>query len=94
MYALDISPKNIAAAARLATKHGYEKRIHLSVQSAERMSYPDGILDVVLGVDILHHIEIEAAIEAVAIVLRPSGVGIFCEYVEVKTHLRAEVKVV
>lgn len=83
VHAFDISPANIARARNLADKYGYEHRIDFSVQVAENLGYRDASFDVVLGVDILHHIEIEPSINEVRRVLRPGGVAIFREHIEV-----------
>lgn len=83
VHAFDISRNNIEVAHKLAVKYEYDKQIHLTVQAAEQLDYPSGFFDIVLGIDILHHINVERSIMEVARVLRPGGVAIFREHIEV-----------
>jgi SAM-dependent methyltransferase len=69
-------------AERLAAKYDLADRAHFSVQAAERLQYPDGEFDVIAGVDILHHVNIENAIRECLRVLKPGGHAIFLEPVE------------
>ena len=82
-YGFDICPGNIEHCQRLAEKYEFADRCHFSVQAAENLSYDDEAFDVVAGIDILHHIEIEPAIKEVHRVLKPGGRAIFREFVEV-----------
>jgi SAM-dependent methyltransferase len=47
--------------------------------NAERLPFPDGTFDVVFGCSILHHLEVEAALDEVRRVLRPGGRLVFSE---------------
>jgi ubiquinone/menaquinone biosynthesis C-methylase UbiE len=49
---------------------------------AEKLDYPDAHFDVVVGIDILHHVDIPRAIKEVRRVLKPGGVAIFKEPIE------------
>jgi SAM-dependent methyltransferase len=51
----------------------------VSVETAERLSYPEQRFDVIAGVDILHHVDVPAAIRECHRVLRSGGVAIFRE---------------
>jgi len=75
----DISEGNLEVARELAEKAGLIKQIHLSLQRAEKLDYPDGHFDVVAGIDILHHVEILSAIPETRRVLRDGGVAFFIE---------------
>ena len=47
-----------------------------------RLEYPDAYFDVIVGIDILHHVEIRQAILECMRTLKPGGVAIFKEPVE------------
>lgn len=79
----DISAENIAAAEKLAQKYNLQGSIQLSVQAAEHLNYPFGAFDLVVGFDILHHVEIGPSITEAMRVLRKGGVAIFREWIEV-----------
>src|SRR5436853_497024 len=50
---------------------------------AERLDYPSACFDVIVGIDILHHVQIRAAIEECLRVLKPGGFAVFKEPNEV-----------
>lgn len=80
----DISPKCVATAKQIVTAHGLSDRCHFSVQASERLEYPDNYFDVVVGIDILHHVEIGSSVAECLRVLKPGGgVALFREFVEV-----------
>ena len=82
VYGFDISRSNIAAANELAAAYHFTERTHFSVGQAERLEYPDAYFDVIVGIDILHHVEIRPAILECLRTLKPGGVAIFKEPVE------------
>jgi 2-polyprenyl-3-methyl-5-hydroxy-6-metoxy-1,4-benzoquinol methylase len=75
----DISPGNIEATRRRAAAYGVSERVRAQVAAAETLPYADGTFDVVVGVDILHHVDIPKAIAEVHRVLRRGGTAIFRE---------------
>jgi 2-polyprenyl-3-methyl-5-hydroxy-6-metoxy-1,4-benzoquinol methylase len=75
----DLSGANLQAARRLADRYGLGSRMHLSRQAAEGLAYADGAFDVVVGVDILHHVDIPRAIRECHRVLKPGGLAFFKE---------------
>lgn len=79
----DVSRGNITTARKLAAKYGLTERTRFSVQAAEHLAFPDEAFDVVAGVDILHHVNVDTAIRECLRVLKPGGHGIFLEPVEV-----------
>jgi 2-polyprenyl-3-methyl-5-hydroxy-6-metoxy-1,4-benzoquinol methylase len=79
----DISEGNIRTAEALAEKYGLSERTHFAVGAAERLEYPSAFFDVIVGIDILHHVDIPLAIPECMRVLKPGGVAIFKEPVEV-----------
>lgn len=78
----DISPGNIARAQALAEQYGLGDRTDFSVQAAEQLAYPSESFDVVVGLDVLHHVDIGAAIPECLRVLKPGGIAVFHEPVE------------
>jgi len=79
----DISPKSVEISRRLATANGFSGSTRFSVQAAEHLNYPDDSFDVVVGVDILHHVEVVPSVAELLRVLRPGGTALFREFVEV-----------
>lgn len=80
----DVSPGAIESAARLAADYHLSHHTHFSVQASEHLDYADGFFDVVVGIDILHHVEIVPSIAEALRVLKPGGVAYFKECVEVR----------
>ena len=78
----DISEGNLRAARALAERYGVADRMNFSIRTAERTTYPDESFDVVVGIDILHHVEVEAAVRECRRALKPGGIAIFREPVE------------
>jgi 2-polyprenyl-3-methyl-5-hydroxy-6-metoxy-1,4-benzoquinol methylase len=82
VFGFDISPANVETAGRLADQYGLSDRAHFQVGVAEQLDYPDRTFDIVVGIDILHHVEIRSAIAECFRVLKPGGLAIFKEPVE------------
>lgn len=76
----DISEANIAIAKALFRKHGMSGEF--SVENAESLPYADNCFDMVVGVDILHHVDIPRALKECYRVLKPGGKALFREPVE------------
>lgn len=79
VFGFDLSPSNISIAEGLAQKYGVAERSHFSVNTAESLDYEDEFFDVVVGVDILHHINIGQALTECSRVLKRGGLAIFHE---------------
>jgi len=82
VHGFDITPANIEIARKLSEKHGLTAKTHFSVQPAEKTSFASGSFDVIAGIDVLHHIEIEPAMRECRRVLKDGGIAIFREPVE------------
>jgi 2-polyprenyl-3-methyl-5-hydroxy-6-metoxy-1,4-benzoquinol methylase len=82
VFGFDISPVNVESAERLARKYKVADRTHFVQGVAEHLAYPDGYFDVIVGIDILHHVDIPAAMLEMLRVLKPGGTAIFKEPVE------------
>lgn len=83
VFGFDLSPNNISIAGRLAEKYGLADRTHFSVSAAEQLDYEDEYFDLVVGIDILHHVNIQQAVAECARVLKRGGRAIFHEPVRV-----------
>jgi 2-polyprenyl-3-methyl-5-hydroxy-6-metoxy-1,4-benzoquinol methylase len=79
----DISPRCVETAKQVAAARGFSDRTHFSVQMAEHLEYPDECFDVVVGIDVLHHVEITPTVAESMRVLKPGGIALFREFVEV-----------
>ncbi len=82
VHGFDISEANIANCRMLAQTYGVADRTSFSSHVAEILPYDDEYFDVVVGMDILHHIDIPVAIGEVRRVLKPGGVAVFRECIE------------
>ncbi len=82
VFGFDISQNNIKIADELAKIHQIEKKVHFSVQVAEHMDYEDNYFDVVVGIDILHHVELKSSMKEILRVMKPGGIAIFREPIE------------
>ena len=78
----DISARSIAVADRLADQHHLADRCQFAVASAQQFEYEDAAFDLVFGIDVLHHVDIDDALAETVRVLRPGGIAIFKEPVQ------------
>lgn len=75
---IDISDVAIDRAVHLA-ENARLKNVSFSVDNAEEMKLPDGVVDVVVGSGIVHHLDIPRSMHEVRRVLRKGGIAIFAE---------------
>ena len=75
----DIAEGNVEAAREIAERYDLSERVTIARQAAERLNYPDKSFDVVAGIDILHHVDVPAAIAECRRVLKPGGLAVFRE---------------
>jgi 2-polyprenyl-3-methyl-5-hydroxy-6-metoxy-1,4-benzoquinol methylase len=80
---VDLCPENISIAKARARRYDMEDRVQFSTGLAERLDYPDETFDVIVGVDILHHVDVNKAIAECQRVLKKGGVAIFHEPIRV-----------
>lgn len=83
VFGFDISESNIRLAESLSVKYGLKTATHFSVQVAEELTYPNDFFDIVVGMDILHHVEIKQAVNECFRVLKTKGIAIFIEPIRV-----------
>jgi SAM-dependent methyltransferase len=77
--AVDLSPVAIEQAREQAEAQGLADGITFMVMNAEELSFPDDSFDAVGGLGVLHHLNLAAAIDNVARVLKPDGLAFFVE---------------
>ncbi|MCP4347911.1 MAG: class I SAM-dependent methyltransferase [Desulfobacterales bacterium] len=83
VWGFDISPDNINIAKRHAEKYGFGDKISFSVYTAEHLNYYPEQFDIIVGIDILHHVEIRSAVKECHRILKKNGIAIFREHIEV-----------
>ncbi len=64
-------------------------RPRFEIMDAHALAFPDATFDVVFGVSILHHLDVDTALREVRRVLKPSGVMIFAEPLDMNPIGRA-----
>ncbi|MDD4973352.1 MAG: class I SAM-dependent methyltransferase [Bacteriovorax sp.] len=79
----DICEKNINSCKILFEKNNNSEQGNFLVGVAEKIPFADESFEVVVGIDILHHVDIPKAISEVQRVLKKDGIAIFREPVEV-----------
>ncbi len=89
VHALDISPELIAINRQRMAVNDVTSGVRFSVASAYDVPCPDESVDVVFGMMILHHLDLEKAAREVHRILRVGGRAIFAEPVRSSPTLRA-----
>jgi ubiquinone/menaquinone biosynthesis C-methylase UbiE len=79
----DICANNIKSAQELFFNNPWAPESKFEVSTAEVLPYPDETFDVISGIDILHHVDIQRSIAECHRVLKTGGVAIFREPIEV-----------
>ncbi len=83
VFGFDLSENNISIAEERAQKYHFSDRTHFSIGIAEELDYPSEYFDVIVGIDILHHVDVRKAIAECSRVLKKGGIAIFHEPVQV-----------
>lgn len=76
---IDIAPKIIKTAGKLAKLHHQDKNINFLVGDICHLPYPDNSQDIVNGKAVLHHVDLRQAIQEVHRVLKPQGLAFFSD---------------
>lgn len=76
---IDISAEGVRQAAAQARAEGLEDKLDFAVMNAEVLQFPDDSFDLVCGIGILHHLNLESARHELARVLKPEGRAVFYE---------------
>ena len=76
---IDISETAIAQAQERAVEQGVSGNLTLKVMNAEALEFPAQSFDLVCGVAILHHLDLDRAYAEIARTLKPGGRAVFLE---------------
>ena len=79
VWGVDISEDLIRLARRRLTVNGRAGAAKFIVASAHDLPFPDASIDIVFGIAILHHLDLQLVSKEVHRVLRPGGRAIFQE---------------
>ena len=79
VWGFDTSGISIQVAQRRAAANDVGDRVHFEKMSAYKIGYEDETFDLVIGLDILHHVEIGKTAPEIARVLKKTGRAIFLE---------------
>jgi SAM-dependent methyltransferase len=78
VFGIDISPVAVEQARESARRAAVDQ-VAFQVMNAEQLEFDDRSFDMVFGIAILHHLDLQKAYAEIARVLRPDGVAIFLE---------------
>ena len=76
---IDISEARIEAAKAKAEELGLSSQVHFTTADAHGTGLPAASFDLIIGSDILHHLDLRAAVEELRRMLVPGGRAIFVE---------------
>jgi SAM-dependent methyltransferase len=79
VHSFDISLESVRNLVHDAATAGMGQHIYPAVMAAESLGYPANTFDLVLGVSILHHVDLELVGPEIVRVLKPSGRALFIE---------------
>lgn len=80
IVAIDVTPKVIQGARNIfKQKYANFTKVYFRVENAEKLSFSDATFDIVCGVSILHHVDIEKCLKEIFRVLRKNGEIFFSE---------------
>jgi len=77
--AFDISMKSVELAAKRAKANDVADQIHFQAMSVYEMDYPENSFDLIVGLNVLHHIKIEDVVDKIYNSLKPGGSAYFLE---------------
>lgn len=76
---IDVSEVEIAEAWRQARERGYEGQVDFRVGDAHSTGFPDDAFDLIIGLAILHHLDVPVALREIRRILAPGGRALFLE---------------
>jgi SAM-dependent methyltransferase len=91
---VDISTALLSLASRRLALNGLGDRAEFVVGSAHDLPLPDASVDAVMGIAILHHVDLKKAASEIRRVLKPGGRAIFQEPVRDSATVRAVRKLI
>jgi 2-polyprenyl-3-methyl-5-hydroxy-6-metoxy-1,4-benzoquinol methylase len=94
LWGFDTSGKSIEVAKRRAIANRVDDRVQLEQMSCYKLNYEDGKFDLIIGLGVLHHINISSATEEIVRVLKNGGKAVFEEPFSNSVLLRAVRKLI
>lgn len=88
IISLDLSPELIRVARARVVANGLSEGVEFVVGSAHNVPLPDESVDVVVGIAILHHLDLTLAAAEVKRLLKKGGTAVFQEPVRNSTLIR------
>ena len=79
VYGIDISIELVNKARKWAQELGISHRAHFEEMTGENLLFQENFFDAVVGSAVLHHTDLEMALNSIHMVLKPGGKGIFIE---------------
>jgi 2-polyprenyl-3-methyl-5-hydroxy-6-metoxy-1,4-benzoquinol methylase len=76
---IDVSEEAVRVAQRRAAANGVAQTSRFRAVPAEDLDDPDGTYDLIMGNQVLHHLELKDALPNLRRLLRVGGRGVFCE---------------
>lgn len=77
--AVDVSDEALAVCARRARQSGVAEQVGIHNMACEALGFPDDRFDRVVGMFVLHHLDLAKGLGEIYRVLRPGGVAVFVE---------------
>ena len=76
---IDISPVAIEIAKKKAAEQNLGDKVDFQVMNAENLEFAESSYDLIYGSAILHHLDLDLAIDSIVRTLKPDGKAIFVE---------------
>ncbi len=100
VWAFDLSKEAVKKTKERFSNHSAQKRVHVDQMPGENLSYDSEQFDIVVGLAILHHLELEASMKEIRRILKNGGRAFFMEplghnlflnlYRKMTPHLRSK----
>lgn len=79
VHGFDVSPKMVEVARKRAKANGVSDKVEFSYDSAENVKFEKETFDYVVGISVLHHVDMEAFQSKIRGILKASGRAVFIE---------------
>lgn len=79
VYGFDVSSKMIEVAKKRACANNIAGKVHFEQNMAEKIEFDDKFFDIIVGISVLHHIDIQSFGKIMAKMLKGGGKAIFIE---------------
>ena len=76
---IDISPVAIEVAIEQAAAENLDNNLQFQVMNAENLEFPESSYDLICGSGILHHLDLNLAVNSIVETLQPDGKAVFLE---------------